>query len=160
MSSQLPKELELKAKNSGTKGYKSFPINKLLSEVDASEPIKENFEDIKLSFKSKNKNIRSIRRENYEADKILRDLDLTFGPEKDHYESKKTVDAFNDYYIQCESIGDKDKTLTIKEYLDMVSPYLNDIINYHKTQNEWKIHLKIVINFTSSEYSNKNSYYP
>ena len=44
-------ELELEAKNRGIKGYKSMLINKLLSILDASEPIKENFEDTKPSFK-------------------------------------------------------------------------------------------------------------
>ena len=41
MSSQSLEELELKAKSSGIKGYKSMPINKLLSILDASKPIKE-----------------------------------------------------------------------------------------------------------------------
>ena len=100
-----------------------------------------------------NKTIREIRRENYEADKILRDLYFTFDPEKDHYEPKKTVDAFNNNYIQYESIGDKDKTLTIKEYLDMIRPYLSNMINDHKTQGEWKIHLIIAIKFISSKDS-------
>ena len=67
-------------------------------------------------------------------------MDFTFDPEKDHYEPKKTVDAFNNNYIQYESIADKDKTLTIKEYLDMIRPYLSDIINDHKTLGKWKIH--------------------
>ena len=49
-----------------------------------------------------------------------KDLDFTFDPEKDHYEPKKTVSAFNNNYIQSESIRDKDKTLTITEYLDMI----------------------------------------
>ena len=46
--------------------------------------------------------------------------------------------------VKC--IGNKDKTLTIKEYLDMTSPYLSNIINDHKTQGEWKIYLTIQIN--------------
>ena len=29
------------------------------------------------------------------------------------------------------------KLLPIKEYLTMVRPCLNDIINHHKTQEEW-----------------------
>ena len=57
-----------------------MPINKLLSIIDTSEPIGKTFEDTKPSFKSKSKTIREIRRENYEADKILRNLDLTFHP--------------------------------------------------------------------------------
>ena len=102
-----------------------------------------------------NKTIREIRRENYEAYKILRGLDFTFEPGKDHYEPKKTVDAFNNKYIQYERIRDKDKIPTIKEYLDMILPYLSDIINDHKTQGEWKIQLIIAINFISSKDSNE-----
>ena len=56
-------------------------------------------------------------------------MDFTFYPEKDPYESKKTVSAFNNNYIQYESIGDKDKNLSIKEYIDIIRPYLSDIIN-------------------------------
>ena len=102
--------------------------------------------DIKSSFESKNKTIKSIKIKDYDADKILtrkttmfdlkkinktmrnirkkncdkdiilRDLDFIFYPEKDYYEPKKTVSAFNNYYIQYESIGDKDKNLSIEEY--------------------------------------------
>ena len=43
----------------------------------------------------------------------------------------------------------KDKTLTIKEYLDVIRPYLNHVINDHKAQEEWKIQLKMAINFIS-----------
>ena len=35
-----------------------------------------------------------------------------------------------------ESRGDKDKILTINEYLDMKRPYLVDMINEHKTNSE------------------------
>ena len=38
-----------------------------------------------------NKTIREIRKENRDEDKILRDLDFTFDPEKDHYEPKKLL---------------------------------------------------------------------
>ena len=64
-------------------------------------------------------------------------------PEKDHYKPVKTVSAFHDCYTQYKSIGDKDKNLSIKEYIDIMRPYLSDIINNHKTQGEWKIHLII-----------------
>ena len=85
-------------------------------------------------------------------------------PEKDQYEPKKTVSAFNNNYIQYESIGDKNKVLSIKEYIDIIRPCLTDIMNNHKaqgkwrinsgntiteheTQGEWKIHLRVAINF-------------
>ena len=61
-------------------------------------------------------------------------------PEKDHYKSVKTVITFNNNYIQCESVGGKDKNLSIKECIDIIRPYLSDITNNHKTQGEWKIH--------------------
>ena len=41
----------------------------------------------------------------------------------------------------------------IKDYLDEIIPYLSDIINNHKTQVEWKIHLTLAINFSSSKDS-------
>ena len=82
-------------------------------------------------------------------------MDFTFYPEKDHYEPKKTVSAFNNKYIQYESIGDKDKNLSIKDYIDIIRSYLRDIINNHKTQGEWKIHLTMAINFISSKDSDE-----
>ena len=58
--------------------------------------------------------------------------------------------------MEYESNGDKDKTLFTNDYLDMIRQYLSDIINDHKTQDEWKIQLAIAINFISSKDSNKN----
>ena len=40
-------------------------------------------------------------------------------------------------YIEYKSNGDKDITLSIKDFLDEIKPYLSDIINNHKTQGEW-----------------------
>ena len=51
---------------------------------------------------------------------------------------KKLV--FNNDYIEYGSKGDKDKTLSIKEYFYMIRLYLSDIIIDNKTQGEWKIH--------------------
>ena len=95
-----------------------------------------------------NKTIREIRKENRDEDKILRNFDFTFDPERDHYEPKKTVIIIT--IIQYESSGDKDKHLSTKYYIDIIRPYLSDIINNHKTQGEWKIHLTMTINFICS----------
>ena len=76
-------------------------------------------------------------------------------PKKDYYKPIRTVNAFNNNYIQYEIIGDKNKTLTVKEYLDMIRSYLSDIINDHKARGEWKIHLTIASNFISSKDSEK-----
>ena len=48
-------------------------------------------------------------------------------------------------------MGDKDKNLSNKEYLDMIRPYLSVIINDHKNQGEWTIQLTMAINFISSK---------
>ena len=88
------------------------------------------------NLKKKHKTIREIRKENGDEHEIFRDLRFLLDPEKDHYKPVKTVSAFNNNYIQYKSIGDKDKNLSIKEYIDIMRPYLSDIINNHKTQRE------------------------
>ena len=70
---------------------------------------------------------------------------------EDYYKPIIVKGAFNNNYIQYESKGDKDKKLTISEYLDKIRPYLVDIINDHKNQSEWKIQLSAEINFISSK---------
>ena len=57
------------------------------------------------------------------------------------------------HYIEYESKGDKNKNLPPEEYLDIIRPYLSDMINDHKTQSEWKIQLTMQINFISSKDS-------
>ena len=60
--------------------------------------------------------------------------------DEDYHKPIITNSAFNNNYIQYESRGNKDKILTISEYLDMIRSYLIDIINDHKAQGEWRIH--------------------
>ena len=52
--------------------------------------------------------------------------------DKDHYKPIKTKGTFNNNYIEYESRGDKDKRLSVREYLYMIMPYLEDIINNPK----------------------------
>ena len=73
----------------------------------------------------------------------------------DYYEPRKTKSAFNGSYIEYESKGDKTKNLSPKEYLDMIRPYLSDMINDHKTRRKWKIQLTTSINFISSKDSDE-----
>ena len=83
----------------------------------------------------------------------MKDL-FDFFIDKDYYKSMITIGAFNNNYIQYGSKGNKDKILTINEYLDMIKPYLSDIINDHKTQGEWRIHSSntIIKNKTQGEW--------
>ena len=75
--------------------------------------------------------------------------------DEDYYEPVRTSSAFSSNYIKNEIIGDNDKILLIKEYLDMMKPYLSNMINNHKTQGEWKTQLTAAINFISSKFSNE-----
>ena len=54
--------------------------------------------------------------------------------DENYYKPIITNSAFNSNYIEYESKGDKDKILLIKEYLDMIRPYLSNIINDHIAQ--------------------------
>ena len=92
--------------------------------------------------------------------------------DEDYYKPIITNGAFNNNYIQYESKRNRGKILTPSEYLDMIRPYLSDMINDHKTQFEqriysgntitelktkieWKIQLTRTINFISSKDSDE-----
>ena len=60
--------------------------------------------------------------------------------DEDYYKPITTNSAFNNNYIQYEIKGNKDNISITNEYLDMIRPYLSDLINDHKAQGEWKIH--------------------
>ena len=52
--------------------------------------------------------------------------------------------------MDYESKGDRNKTLSVEEYLNKISPYLKDIINNLKKSGAWKIQSTIANNFISS----------
>ena len=53
--------------------------------------------------------------------------------DEDYYKPIITNGAFNNNYIQYESKGEN---LSIKKYLNIIKPYLSDIINNHKIQGK------------------------
>ena len=44
--------------------------------------------------------------------------------------------AFDDNYIKYESRGDKYNNLSLEEYLNIIRPYLRDMIDNHKALSE------------------------
>ena len=72
----------------------------------------------------------------------------------DYYKPILVKSSFDENYKYYESRGDKDKKLSIEQYLDMIKPYLSDLINENKeietSSNEWKIQINMQINFASS----------
>ena len=55
--------------------------------------------------------------------------------------------------MEYESRGDKNKTLSFNGYLYLIIPNLNDLINDHQANGEWKLQLSIQTNFISSKDS-------
>ena len=86
----------------------------------------------------------------YKGIKDVKDLfDLLI--DEDYYKPIIVNGALNNSYIQYESKGNKDKTLTLSEYLHMIKPCLSHIIDNHKTHGEWRIQLTMAVNFISSK---------
>ena len=74
-------------------------------------------------------------------------LDYLFNElnEVDYYEPKKVKSAFNGSYVLYESKGDKVSKLSIYKYVDIIRPYLKDMIDNYKAKGEWKIQLTMRI---------------
>ena len=85
---------------------------------------------------------------------MVRDIRTLFElDEDDYYKPIKTGNAFNSNYTEYESNGDKDKSLSVKEYLNKIRPYLSNMINDLKTQSEWKVEVAMETSFMSSKDS-------
>ena len=89
----------------------------------------------------------------------IRDIENLFGnvdgDDDNCYKPILVKSSFKNNYKYYESRGDKDKKLSVKQYLYKIMPYLSDLINDHKTNrnnsNEWKIQIKMHVNFVSSK---------
>ena len=52
--------------------------------------------------------------------------------DNDYYKPILVKSSFKNNYKYYESRGDKDKQLSVNQYLYMIMPYLSDMINDHK----------------------------
>ena len=66
--------------------------------------------------------------------------------DNDYYKPILAKSSFKENYKYYDSRGDKDKKLSVKQYLYKIMLYLSDLINDHKT-NEWKIQINMHVNF-------------
>ena len=88
----------------------------------------------------------------------IRELENLFTNDDDnddnYYKPVLVKSSFKNNYKYYESRGDKDKKLSVKQYLYMIMPYLSDLINDHRAirneSNEWKIQINMSVNFISS----------
>ena len=102
--------------------------------------IKENLYNIekqrKVSLKKTSKYLDELDKRILSLDKYNDDDDYDIenlckiSINKDYYEPKLNKDGYNNNYIEYKSEGDK--LSTIEEYLDLIKPYLKELINDHK----------------------------
>ena len=65
---------------------------------------------------------------------------------------KTGFDNNNDNNYNClEHISNGNNSLSFNEYLELIKPYLNDLINVYKAKGEWKLQLSAEISFVSQK---------
>ena len=64
----------------------------------------------------------------------IRDIENLFDEvsEEDHYKPILVKSSFKGNYKCYESRGDKEKRLSVRQYLNKITPHLYDLINDHK----------------------------
>ena len=84
-------------------------------------------------------------------DKTIRNIRNIFVHEEEiYYKPVRVGNFWSNSYIDYEINGDRNKTVSVEEYLNKIRPYFKDIINDLK-KSIWKIQLMIAINFMSSK---------
>ena len=68
---------------------------------------------------------------------------------------KRVSNFWNNNYIEYESNGDRNRNLSLDEYLNKIKPYLRNIIIDLESSDTWKIHLTIAINLIFSKDTEK-----
>ena len=85
-------------------------------------------------------------------DRIIRDIRTLFEQHKEDYYKPKRVSYFwNNNYIEYEGNGDKNRNLSLDEYLKKVEPYFRNIITDLQNSDTQAIQLTITINSISAK---------
>ena len=84
-------------------------------------------------------------------DRIIKDIRTLFDEEEDYYKLKRVDNFWTNNYIECENNVDRNKNVSLEEYLNKIKPYLRDIIIDLQESDAQKIQLTIAINFVSSK---------
>ena len=99
------------------------------------------------------RNVFILKKEN----KAIKDIILTTirnlsdnEEEENNFKPVRVSNFWSDNYIEHESKGDRNKTLSVEEYLNKIRSYLKDLINNLKKSDTWKIQLTVANNFISS----------
>ena len=84
-------------------------------------------------------------------DRLIRDFRTLFEQDEGYYKPERVSNFWSNNYIECESNGDKNRNLSLDEYLDKTEPYLSNMIIDFQNSDTWKIELTIAINFIFSK---------
>ena len=83
----------------------------------------------------------------------IRDIETLFdeASKEDYYKPIFVESSHKCNYKYYESNGDIEKRLSVKQYLNKITPYLYDLINDHRiVRRIWKIQINMHVNFISS----------
>ena len=84
----------------------------------------------------------------------IRDIENLFdeASEEDYYKPILVKSSFKGNYKYYESRGDKEKRLSVRQYLNKITPHLYDLINDHRiARRVWKIQISMRVNYISSK---------
>ena len=79
----------------------------------------------------------------------IKDL-FEYEEEENYYKPLRVSNFWSNNYIEYKSSRDRNKTLSVEEYLNKTRSYLEDIIINLKKSYTWKIQLTIANKFVSS----------
>ena len=89
----------------------------------------------------------------------IRDIENLFDKvsEEDYYKPILVKSSFKGNYKYYESRGDKEKRLSVRQYLNKITSHLYDLINDHRiARRVWKIQIFMRVNFISSKDSGES----
>ena len=144
------KFLKEKIKKHRKKFYKKERVYNYLKGKDSLTTREKGvLKNIERYLKKLKKDLNKIKLYQYN---ITRDISHLFNEitKEDYYEPLEIKSTLEGSYLQYESRGDSDDNLLLEEYINIIRPYLRDMINNHKAQGEWSIQLVMKINFISS----------
>ena len=81
---------------------------------------------------------------NYDFIESIRDLFSILD-----YEPVLIKSGFDNNYLEYMSYGNN--SLSFNKYLELIKPYLYDLINVYKAKGEWKLQLSVEISFVSQK---------
>ena len=96
------------------------------------------------------RNLFRLKKENEVIkNRVIRDIRRLSEDEKEenYYKPLRVGNFWSNNYIEQESSGNRNKTLSSEEYFNKIRSYLKDIINDLKKSDRWRIQLTIVIHF-------------